>query len=92
MNERILNIIKEIQKESSVSINKIILYYNIKYGIILSKTTVHRKLRYKLKYSFKKTSVLAYMLKENKNLYSIGLDIEAREFSNKIKLLIYAKI
>ena len=34
VNERILNIIKEIQKESSVSINKIIRYYNIKYGKI----------------------------------------------------------
>ena len=65
VNERILNIVNEIQKESSVSINKIIRLYHIKYGIILSKTTVHRKLRNKLKYRYKKTCLKPKNLENN---------------------------
>ena len=54
INERIINLAREIQNESSVSINKIINKYQEKFGVKLSKTTVHRKLRNKLKFSFKK--------------------------------------
>lgn len=53
----ILNIMKEISNKSSISIQKIINLYKKKFGVILSKTTVHRKLRNKLKFSYKKTTI-----------------------------------
>ena len=46
---------KEISKKSSISIQKIIDLYKRKFGVALSKTTLHRKLRNKLKFSYKKT-------------------------------------
>ncbi len=56
-NSKISKIIEELKFKSSISIKKVIECYKKKYGKILSKTTVHRKLRNKLKYSYRKTII-----------------------------------
>ena len=55
VNFNIAIIIDKIKKTFSISIKKIIEVYKNEFGIALSKTTVNRKLRNKLNYSFKKT-------------------------------------
>ena len=55
VNFNIPNIIEKIKKTSAVPIKKIIETYKNDYGITLIKTTVHLKLRNKLKYSYRKT-------------------------------------
>lgn len=57
INCKINNIIEELKIKGSISIKKVIECYKNKYGKILSKTTVHRKLRNKLKYSYRKTII-----------------------------------
>jgi hypothetical protein len=56
-NSKISKIIEELKFKSSISLKKVIECYKKKYGKILSKTTVHRKLRNKLKYSYRKTII-----------------------------------
>ena len=67
VNSNIIRIIEEISPLSSISIQKIIQSYKRKYKVLLSQTTVHRKLRNKLKYSYKKTAIKPIDL--NKPLY-----------------------
>ena len=67
INTNISKIMDEIQSKSSISIKKIIDIYRQKYNVVLSKTTVNRKLRNKLKFAYRKTVIKPIDL--NKPLY-----------------------